>query len=69
MLSNGYKSLFHEVVAARGGAEYGGTRLYIGYISASPTACVLRGYGRAGTQNDRLGEAVTLSTDTSIPAQ
>ena len=25
-------------------------------ISASPTACPLRGYGRAGTQNDRLGE-------------
>ena len=25
-------------------------------ISASPTACLLRGYGRAGTQNDRLGE-------------
>ena len=27
----------------------------IGSISASPTACLLRGYGRAGTQNDRLG--------------
>ena len=26
-------------------------------ISASPTACPLRGYGRAGTQNDRLGAA------------
>ena len=25
------------------------------YISASPTACPLRGYGHAGTQNDRLG--------------
>ena len=23
---------------------------------ASPTACLLRGHGRAGTQNDRLGE-------------
>ena len=23
----------------------------------SPTACLLRGYGRAGTQNDRLGES------------
>ena len=32
---------------------------YIGhnYISASPTAFLLRGYGRAGTQNDRHGEA------------
>ena len=27
-------------------------------ISALPTACPLRGYGRAGTQNDRLGHAV-----------
>ena len=26
-----------------------------GSILASPTACPLRGYGRAGTQNDRLG--------------
>ena len=25
-----------------------------GPISASPTACLLRGYGRANTQNDRL---------------
>ena len=32
--------------------------LYIGSISASPTACLLRGHARAGTQNDRLGEAV-----------
>ena len=37
-------------------------RLYIGSISASPTACLLRGYGRVGTQNDRLAEAVNLST-------
>ena len=28
-----------------------------------------RGYGRAGTQNERLGEAVSLSTGTPIPAQ
>ena len=42
--------------------------LYIGSTSASPTACLLRGYGCAGTQNDRLGEAVILSTDTPIPA-
>ena len=28
-------------------------RLYIGSTSASATACPLRGYGRAGTQNDR----------------
>ena len=26
-------------------------------ISASPTACPLRGYGRAGTQNDLLSES------------
>ena len=38
-------------------------------ISASPTACQLRGYGRAGTKNDRLGEAVVLSTGTPTPAQ
>ena len=25
-------------------------------ISASPTACPLRGYGRVGTQNDRLSD-------------
>ena len=43
--------------------------LYIGYILASPTACLLRGYGRRGTHNDRLGKAVILSTSTSIPAQ
>ena len=36
----------------------------IGSISASPTARPFRGYGRAGTQNDRLGEAVILSTST-----
>ena len=38
-------------------------------ISASPTACRQRGYGRAGTQNDRLGEAVVASTGTSVPAR
>ena len=43
--------------------------LYIGSISASPTAYLLHGYGCAGTQNDRLAEAVVLSTGTSIPAQ
>ena len=43
--------------------------LYIGSISASPTACLLRRYGRAGTQNCRLGEAGILSTGTPIPAQ
>ena len=41
----------------------------IGSISASPTACLLRGRGRAGTQNHRLGEAVILSTGTFTPAQ
>ena len=39
----------------------------LGSISASPTACRLRGYGRAGTQNDRLGEAVISSTGTPVP--
>ena len=38
-------------------------------ISAPPRECPLRGYGRAGTQNDRLSEAVILSTGTPIPAQ
>ena len=33
------------------------------------TACRLRGYGHAGTRNDRLAEAVTLSTGRPIPAQ
>ena len=31
-------------------------RLYIGSISASPTACPLRGYGRAGTQKMTASE-------------
>ena len=44
-------------------------RLYTGSISASPMACPLRGYGRAGTQSDRLSEAVILSTGKSTPAQ
>ena len=34
-----------------------------------PTACLLRGYGRASTQNDRLRKAVILSSGASIPAQ
>ena len=34
------------------------------YILASTKACPLGGYGRAGTKNDRLGEAVILSTGT-----
>ena len=38
-------------------------------ISASPTACPLRGYGRAGTEKDRLSKAVILRTGTPIPAQ
>ena len=41
----------------------------VGSISASPTACLLRGYGRASTRNDRLGEPVILSTGTRVPAQ
>ena len=41
--------------------------IYIGSISASPTACPLRGYGRAGTQNDRLGET-DISADMCIMA-
>ena len=45
-------------------------QLYIGSISASPTACLLRGYGRAGTRNDRPSSmAVILSTGTPIPTQ
>ena len=40
-----------------------------GSISASLTACLLRGYGRASTQNDRLGMAVVLSTSMSTPVQ
>ena len=42
-------------------------QVYHNYISASPTACPLRGYGCAGTPNDCLGEAVMLSTGTSRP--
>ena len=42
---------------------------YIGFISASPTACPLRRYGRGSTQNDCLSEAVILSAGTPIPAQ
>ena len=38
-------------------------------ISASPMACPLRGYGCAGTQSDRLGEAVIVGTGAPIPAQ
>ena len=41
----------------------------IGSISASPTACPLRGCGRAATPNDRLSEAVILSTGTPISTQ
>ena len=55
-------------------------RLYIGSVSASPTACPLCGYGRAGTQNDhlavragtrndRFSEVIILSTGRPIPAQ
>ena len=36
-------------------------RHYIGSMSASPTASPLRGYGRAGTENDRLGWACKYS--------
>ena len=32
------------------------SELYISSISASPTSCPVRGYGRGGTQNDRLEE-------------
>ena len=38
-------------------------------ISASPTACPLRGCGCAGTKNDRLSDAVILSTGAPVPAQ
>ena len=50
-------------------ARVAAVRFHIGSISASPTACQLCGYGHAGTQNDRLSEAVILSTGTPIPAQ
>ena len=40
-----------------------------GTYRVSPTACPLRGSGRAGTQNDRLSEAVIWITGTSIAAQ
>ena len=56
-------------VAAQRGAHAEGGMLRHNYISASPTACPLRGYGRAGTQNDRLGEAVILNTGTPILVQ
>ena len=42
---------------------------HCGGTSASPTACPSRGYGCAGTQNDRLSKAVILSTSTPIPAR
>ena len=35
-----------------------------GTFKKKPTACPLRGDGCAGTQKDRLGEAVLLSTGT-----
>ena len=41
----------------------------LNYISASPTEYPLRGYGRAGIQNDRLAEADILSTGTPILAR
>ena len=49
-----------RAVFVRGGCDWRACRypmgwLYIGSISASPTTCPLRGYGHAGTQNDRLG--------------
>ena len=40
-----------------------------GSSSALPTACLSRGYGRAGTHSDRLSEVVILSTGTPIPVQ
>ena len=62
------KTKSSDCVAARAAAarHFG---LYIGSISASPTACPLCGYGRAGSLNDCLSEAVILFTGTSIPAQ
>ena len=35
----------------------------------SPTACLLRGYGRVGTQNDRLGKGVVLFIGAPILVQ
>ena len=39
-----------------GGLFYAMYALYIGSISASPTARPSRGHGRAGAQSDRRGE-------------
>ena len=64
-----WKALVEAVTVS---ARQGDSRVYtrhIGSISASPTACPLCGYGRAGTQNDHLGEAVILSTGASMPTQ
>ena len=48
----------HAFASRRTQPSCSGYRLYIGSTSASPTACPLRGYGRAGTQSDRLGAPV-----------
>ena len=61
------RSDVHEHSSRRAAERCSRASQHIGSISASPTACLLCGYGRAGTQNDRLAEAVVLSTRTSIP--
>ena len=60
-------SLQEPLARAGGGTIFSGVS---GCISASPTARVLRGLRtRRYSKNDRLGDAVILSTGASIPAQ
>ena len=61
-LASAYEGLQEQAVEAGRAKKEAG-------ISASPAACPSRGYGRAGTQNDHLGEAVILSAGAPIPAQ
>ena len=68
---------YHEAMKAEGsepdvsefdGGYYKSLRRAI-TIYQSPTECPLRGYGRAGTQNDRLAQVLILSTGTPMSAQ
>ena len=48
----------HQAAARADGAwacAFRNPEFFLCSISASPTACPLRGFGLAGTQNDRLG--------------
>ena len=66
--SHGRNSYGQKKVMVRRETATAYSRRQTGF-NASPTACLLRGYGHAGTQNDRLAEAVILSTGTPIPTQ